>query len=489
MSYLCKHLFARLDETPNNCTQIADLQRRLAHKERSIASTCEQVEKLKLQIKNVQDKEKKLKHSEEVDELKLLVKNLQDKEKKLKYEWTVRFTKLSDDSRRQLDKAKADANERLAQVKALHQEKLAACNKKLKAALSKQRATVATSPHRPVVSMNAMEEIKARLTATQETLNACQIKLRGTMKQVPALRTKVEEQEQIIKSLRIREGELRLDLDHWKLSHNTVQRELQKKEHTAVSDRQLAQSKNDAGKQRELRLKEELRICQEQIQKLTDDLSTANMCLKMRRKESDAKEKTTGLDEQSLKLQLEQIQKERALLQQRSAEVEQMREQMLQEQEFLQTVEKTMYNRLRQQLELVEMHETLEQDAATLGEQEWQQIHERVSTLQDGIAQKDQQMRQMENALEKSMRIAESEASKPSASVLRVREVVRASRETNDKVSKPDRNKRQFNTPRTKSGSSRKGPNKLTVPVTKSNRQRRNAGGNRYRVYMGKQDK
>ena len=466
--------------------QVDDLKRRLVHKERCIASTREQVEQLKLQIKNLHDLEKKFNNSEQVEGLKLQIKNLQEKEKKLKYEWTVRFTKLSEDSRRKLDQAKANANERLAQVKALHQEKLAACNKKLKAALSKQRTSVATSPHRSVVSMNAMEEIREKLNATQETLNACQIKLRGTMKQVPALRAKVEEQEEIIKSLRIREGELRLDLDHWKLSHNTVQRELQKKEHAAISDRQLAQSKDDAGKQREARLKEELRVCQEQIGKLTDDLSTANMCLKMRRKESDAKVKSTGLDEQSLKLQLEQIKKERALLQQRSVEVEQMREQMLQEQQFLQTVEKTMYNRLRQQLELVEMHETLEQDAATLGEQEWQEIHERVSTLQDGIAQKDLQMRQMENALEKSMRrkkISQSAGSekskKPSASVLRVREVVRASRETNDKVSKPDRNKRQFNASRTKSGSSRNAQNKLTVPVTKSNRARR-ASGLRY---------
>ena len=107
--------------------QVADLKRRLARKERSSQSMCEQVNELKLEIKN-----------------------LLEKESKLKYEWTVRFTKLSNESRDQLAKAKADADARAAAAEASHREKLQACNKKLKAALVKKRATVATSPHCPV---------------------------------------------------------------------------------------------------------------------------------------------------------------------------------------------------------------------------------------------------------------------------------------------------------------------------------------------------
>ena len=422
---------------------------------------------------------------------------MQDKEKKLKYEWTIRFTKLGNDSRRKVDKVKADADARVAAVEASKLQELAA----LKTALSKQRVSVATSPVQKMPSASALENLKIRLTKTEETLKACQIKLRGQVKQVvPALRKKVEEQLGIIKSLRIRVGELTLDLDHWKLSHSTVQRELQKKENAASSEMQLAQSKTDAVRERELRMVEELRVCREQIQKLTDDLSTANMCLKMRRKESDAKQKSSSLDEEALKLQLEQVRKERAMLMRRNTEIEQKREQMLKDQKFLQNVEKTMYNRLRQQLELVEMHETLEQDAATLGEQEWQNIHQHVSTLQEGVAEKDQQMRQMESTLEESLRRKDKDAGSDvsnaeiRAGVLRVREVVRASRENNDKRSKQERNKRQFTrtksksaksvkSPKSKSGSGRNAPNKFTVPVTKKiNRQaRRASSAKRYR--------
>lgn len=159
------------------------------------------------------------------------IKNLQENEKKLKYEWTARFTKLSEDSRRQLNQAtKTNANERLTQVKALHQEKLAVINKKFKASLSKQRTSVATSPHRPVASQyEHYRRDKGKTQSNTRDPERLSNKAAGHDEAIACASYQGGGAEKIIKSLRIREGEIRLNLDHWKLSHNTVQRELQKK--------------------------------------------------------------------------------------------------------------------------------------------------------------------------------------------------------------------------------------------------------------------